>query len=84
MDTQSKHLAHEERRDCPRARPFRRPTDEELLLGRMERAVDEIVEALSALASTGSREAAASALPLTAAARRLVVLTSRWPSPPGS
>ena len=85
MDTQqSEHIGQEQRRAFPRPRPFRPPTEADLLLARMERTVDEIVEALSELGAADSQTSPAPALSLAAAARRLFKLAGRWPSPPGS
>lgn len=78
MDMEPKHLAQEKRHDCPRARPFRPPTEPELLLGRMERAVDEIVTAVATLGSTDSAKAQDHVLRVAGAARRLSGLASRW------
>ena len=83
METRSDRAAEAGKR-CPKARPFRQPTDEELLLARIERTVDEIIEALLQVTAPEPRESGAGPLKLVAAARRLSGLASRLLSRRGS
>lgn len=65
--------------DCPSPRSFRPTGDLEILLRRMEDAVDEIVTAVTALGAVESAKAGQDhLLRVAAAARRLSGLTARW------
>lgn len=78
MGTRSSQKKERFTSQCPKPEPFRQSGQRGLLLRRMERAVDEIVEGLASLASTANSTVADDALSVGAAARRLSDLVARW------
>lgn len=78
MGVQSNRSAVRFSGHCPRPNTFQQSAERGLLLRRMERAVDEIIEGLTSLALTDDSRAAGDALSVGAAARRLADLAARW------